>query len=83
MSVRRNKAESVIPKRVPIISRECEVLRLYTLGFTYEEMGQELAISPKTIGGYLQNIRESIRAKSKADVVAYALNAGLLTPKRQ
>jgi len=84
MSARRNKPELVIPKRAPIIAKqERKVLHLYALGFTYQEISKKLGIKPKTISCYLQNIRGSIRAKTRADVIAYALKEGILAPKRQ
>ena len=60
-----------------LTDREKDVLAAYARGMTYEETGEELGISPKTVGSYLQRVREKCRAKTKADVIAFALSEGL------
>jgi len=74
--------EMVYRKRdASLTDREKDVLKLYALGGTYEDIGEKLEISPKTVGSYLQRVREKCRAKTRADVIKFAMSEGLLKSK--
>lgn len=75
----RKPPEIVFLKReLSFTEREIDVLKLYARGKSHGEIGEDLEISPKTVGSYLQRIREKIRAKGRADIVAAAMKQGLL-----
>ena len=79
MMKKQAPSEFVLPKRQFVLTnREKDVLRLYAAGHSHEQTAEELGISPKTIGSYLQRVREKIRAKNRADVIAYAIGQGML-----
>ncbi len=59
--------------------REQEVLKLTALGFTSREIGEQLSLSPKTIDTYRERVMEKLDLKHRADIVQFALNAGLLS----
>ena len=61
--------------------REREVLRLIAEGRTYKEMAELLAVSVKTIEGYRERIKEKLNLHSRAELVRYALEKGLLRPR--
>lgn len=61
--------------------REREVLRLIAEGRTYKEMAELLAVSVKTIESYRERIKEKLNLHSRADLVRYALEKGLLRPR--
>jgi len=58
--------------------REREVLKLLALGHTAREIGEDLALSPKTVETYRARIMEKLNLSTRVDLVKYALNRGLL-----
>ena len=60
--------------------RESEVLRLIAEGLSYKEMAQRLGISAKTVETYRERIKEKLNLGSRAELVRYALDRGLLRP---
>ena len=61
--------------------REREVLRLIAEGRTYKEMAELLALSVKTIESYRERIKEKLGLNTRAELVRYALERGLLGPR--
>ena len=61
--------------------REREVLRLIAEGRTYKEMANLLGVSVKTIETYRERIKEKLGLTTRAEMVRYALEKGLLRPK--
>ena len=58
--------------------RETEVLRWTAMGFTSREVGERLALSPKTVDTYRERAMEKLALKNRSDIVRFALRAGLL-----
>ncbi|MBI5627746.1 MAG: response regulator transcription factor [Candidatus Rokubacteria bacterium] len=58
--------------------REGEVLRLIAEGLSYKEMAERLGISVKTVETYRERIKEKLNLHSRAEIVRYALERGLL-----
>lgn len=58
--------------------REREVLKLLALGYTAAQVGDKLALSPKTVETYRGRIMEKLNLTSRADLIQYALARGLL-----
>jgi two-component system response regulator NreC len=74
--------EAIFKKRsLELTDRERDVLRFFARGHTYQEIGEKLKISSKTVGSYLQRIREKARAKTRSDLITLALKEGLITEK--
>jgi DNA-binding NarL/FixJ family response regulator len=61
--------------------REREVLKLSAEGYTAQEVGERLALSPKTVETYRQRIMAKLDLESRHDLVRYALRVGLLVPE--
>lgn len=61
--------------------REREVLGLIAEGCTYKEMAKLLALSVKTIETYRERIKEKLSLNTRAELVRYALEKGLLRPR--
>ena len=59
--------------------REREVLKLLALGYTAAQVGDKLALSPKTVETYRARIMEKLNLTSRADLIQYALARGLLS----
>ncbi len=59
--------------------REREVFELIVLGYTQREIGEKLHVSVKTIETHRSHIATKLNCKTRAELVAYAITAGLLT----
>jgi two-component system response regulator NreC len=62
----------------PLSEREHEVLRLLALGYTNGEIGKQLFISVRTAETHRSHILQKLHLSSRADLVRYALEHGLL-----
>ena len=58
--------------------RELEVLRLVVLGYTNTEIGAQLYLSVRTVESHRAHIQQKLRLSSRAELVRYALDHGLL-----
>jgi DNA-binding NarL/FixJ family response regulator len=62
----------------PLSEREHEVLRLLALGHTNQEIAQQLYISVRTAETHRAHVMQKLRLTSRAELVRYALDRGLL-----
>ncbi|MEW6503469.1 MAG: response regulator transcription factor [Chloroflexota bacterium] len=60
--------------------REQQVLQLVALGYTSAEIAEQLALSPKTVETYRARGMEKLGLRSRAGLVRYALQRGLISP---
>jgi len=58
--------------------REVDVLRLIALGHTNAEIGQQLFLSVRTVETHRAHIQQKLRRSSRAELVRYAIDRGLL-----
>ena len=58
--------------------REREVLRLLAQGCSYARIAEQLFLSPKTVETYRTRLGHKLHLRDRADLVQYALAAGLL-----
>jgi two-component system, NarL family, response regulator NreC len=65
-------------KEDPLSEREGEVLRLLALGHTNQEIAKQLYISVRTAETHRAHIMQKLRLSSRAELVRYALDRGLL-----
>jgi two-component system response regulator NreC len=68
----RQDSEEVSP-------REVEVLRLVALGYTSQQIADELCISVSTVETHRAHIMEKLGLKGRAQLVRYALAKGILS----
>ena len=59
--------------------REVEVLRLVALGKSNREIGDELAITERTVRPHVSNIYQKIGANNRSEATSYALREGLVS----
>ncbi len=64
----------------PLTERENEVLQLIAQGYGNKEIGNLLQISVKTVETHKAHGMQKLGLQSRADLVRYALKAGLLRP---
>lgn len=63
---------------VTLSAREREVIRLIALGKSSKEIARMLDISPATVGTYRNRLMEKLALHTVADVVRYAVRAGMV-----
>lgn len=56
------------------------MLRLVALGYTNQEVADQLYLSVRTVEAHRAALHRKLRAKHKADLVKAALSGGLLHP---
>jgi two-component system, NarL family, response regulator NreC len=61
-----------------LTDREREVMQLIAEGYTAPQIGEQLAISPKTVDTYKQRVNDKLGLNTRADYVKMALRLGLL-----
>ena len=74
-------AESAERRRAeedPLSEREGEVLRLLALGHTNQEIAKQLYISVRTAETHRAHIMQKLRLDTRAELVRYAIDHGLL-----
>ena len=63
-----------------LTAREQEVLTFLAEGFTNNEIGKDLHISPKTVARHRENIMRKLNLHSRTDLVKYAIRKGIIQP---
>ena len=58
--------------------RERQVLALTAEGYSAQEIGERLILSPKTVETYRERAMQKLGLRRRADIVHYALRSGLL-----
>ena len=59
--------------------REVDVLRLIALGHTNAEIAEQLFLSVRTVETHRSHIQQKLRLSGRAELVAYALDRGLIS----
>ena len=62
-----------------LTEREVEILRLIALGHTNAEIAAQLFLSVRTVESHRAHIQQKIRLTTRAELVQYALEHGLMT----
>jgi two-component system response regulator NreC len=62
----------------PLSDREHEILRLLALGHTNQEIAGELYLSVRTVETHRAHIMQKLRISTRAELVRYALDQGML-----
>ncbi|MDB4884263.1 MAG: hypothetical protein JWL95_3029 [Gemmatimonadetes bacterium] len=75
---RRDEQASDRARYERLTDRERAVMRAIAEGYTAPEIGEQLAISPKTVDTYKQRINDKLGLTHRADYVKLALKLGLL-----
>jgi DNA-binding NarL/FixJ family response regulator len=75
-SMRKKEAES---SPAGLTEREIEIVRLLAQGATNKEMAEKLFIAQNTVKVHLKNILEKLQLRNRQQLVAYAVQEGLVT----
>lgn len=74
-----SRSEPIRPEKQKQLSeREWQVLRLIALGYTNQQIADRLALSVKTVETYRARIAEKLGLHTRAELVKFALQHGLL-----
>ncbi len=63
--------------------REAEVLRLIALGHTNAEIAEQLFLSVRTVETHRSHIQQKLSLSTRAELVGYAIERGLIDPARK
>jgi two-component system response regulator NreC len=75
---RRRESSGSAPARDLLSGRERQVLQLVAFGHTNKEVAERLGISIKSVATYRSRLSEKLGFSSRADLVRYALQQGIL-----
>jgi len=78
----QNRAHEVRETNHVLSDRELQVLKLVAEGYSSREIAEQILVGTKTVETYRSRFAEKLGLKSRADVVRYALELGLLAPER-
>ncbi|OEH86625.1 hypothetical protein BHU72_10235 [Desulfuribacillus stibiiarsenatis] len=73
-----NKKQKASIQEVSLTKREADVLRLIALGYTQQEIADQLFVSIKTVESHKSNIMEKMNTKKRSDLVKYALEHDII-----
>jgi two-component system, NarL family, response regulator NreC len=76
----RSRADIKLTK--VLSDRELQVLKMVAEGFSSREIAQQIFVGVKTIETYRGRFAEKLGLTSRADIVRYALEIGLLTTEK-
>jgi len=65
-------------QQVSLSQQEQQVLRLCALGYTFEEISEQMAVSRHTVGTYIRRSYRKMQVHSKTEAVVQARQRGLL-----
>ncbi len=77
----RDHLQRSVDKAAPnlLTKREQEVLSLLAEGFSNQEIGEELSISPKTVGRHRENIMRKLKLHNRTELVKFAIRKGIIS----
>ncbi|MDW3195511.1 MAG: response regulator transcription factor [Cytophagales bacterium] len=62
--------------RVTLTERELRFIKLACTEMTYQQIADEMFVSPKTVDGYRKALFEKLKVKSRVGLAMYAVNNG-------
>lgn len=63
-----------------LTDREREILRLTAEGGSAREIGEKLALSPRTVERHRANLMEKLHLHNRSEVIQYAIRKGMISP---
>jgi len=75
--IKKIKEQNQEPKSLS--DRELEIIRLFSDGLSFKEIGEKLFISPRTVESHKNNILEKLELRNTIELVRYAFKSGIIT----
>lgn len=73
-------AETLLNKKADYTPKEIEVLKGFSDGLSYKEIGAQLNISPRTVETHKNNLLKKMEVKSIIEMVRIAIREGIIEP---
>jgi ATP/maltotriose-dependent transcriptional regulator MalT len=70
--------EEQVPERGGLTPREAQVLGRLAQGMTYEEIGKDLEINPRTVGVHASHCYEKLGVRNRVEAVRLAQDLGIV-----
>lgn len=77
-----NARASNSPGKRVLSEREAQVLKLVAEGFSSRDIAEQIFVSVKTVETYRRRFAEKLGLETRADIVRYALDLGLLSSEK-
>ncbi len=74
--IKKIKEQNQEPKTLS--ERELEIIRLFSDGLSFKEIGEKLFISPRTVESHKNNILEKLELRNTIELVRYAFKSGII-----
>ncbi len=74
-----NKIKENNPESKSLSEREKEIIRLFSDGLSFKEIGERLFISPRTVESHKNNILEKLELRNTIELVKYAFKSGIIS----
>ena len=74
-----NPSDQLVDPYDLLTSREREVLQLVAEGYTGQEIGQRLSISPRTVEQHRAKVMHKLGFQNQREIVRYAIKKGILS----
>ena len=78
----RAQEGSQSPEKRVLSEREAQVLKLVAEGFSSRDIAEQIFVSVKTVETYRRRFAEKLGLETRADIVRYALELGLLSSEK-
>jgi DNA-binding NarL/FixJ family response regulator len=78
--VNDGKADVSSDPMAALTPRQCEILRLAAAGRSAKQIGAELGISTRTVEFHKYQLMETLRLRTSADLVRFAIRHGVVDP---
>ncbi len=76
----RNRESQYGAKLKRLNDTERRILELTAMGFTSRQTGRRIHLAPKSVDNGRARVRRKLKFRNRAELVSFALNAGLLRP---
>lgn len=76
------RESSQSPEKRVLSEREAQVLKLVAEGFSSRDIAEQIFVSIKTVETYRRRFAEKLGLETRADIVRYALDLGLLSSEK-
>ena len=73
MVKKKSSSDKILGEKVPLTSRELEILELILQEFTNQEIAEKLFISVRTVDAHRRNLLEKTGARNTAGLVKFGL----------
>jgi DNA-binding NarL/FixJ family response regulator len=78
-----NTTPGVTPCVLPLTPAEQRVFWQVIMGFSNQQIGERLFLSPRTVQGYVSSTLHKLGLNSRSQLIHYAYSQGFISPKHE